>query len=209
MRHIPNGATIDQPVLSFRDALRTVGPDQYDRDLWLYVPDFYTEYRYLLGTRGKRPLICIGVNPSTAKPGELDRTLQSVDRVSQFNGFDSFIMLNVYAQRATAPEDMEKVLNPFLHRENLEAFRYALEQCENPVLWAAWGTVITMRPYLKDCVLDMIRVGQDYNARWVTVGTRSKAGHPHHPLYLRTDAPMEDFDVVGYCGMLENERTRR
>ena len=37
-------------------------PD-YDVQQWLFVPNEYTEYRYILGTRGKKPLICIGINP--------------------------------------------------------------------------------------------------------------------------------------------------
>ena len=99
-------------------------PD-YDVQQWLFVPNEYTEYRYILGTRGKKPLICIGINPSTARPGDLDPTLKSVERVAKANGFDSFIMFNVYAQRATSPDDMEPECNPELHRENMRAFAYA------------------------------------------------------------------------------------
>ena len=75
-------------------------PD-YDVQQWLFVPNEYTEYRYILGTRGKKPLICIGINPSTARPGDLDPTLQSVERVARNNGFDSFIMFRVMASDGT------------------------------------------------------------------------------------------------------------
>ena len=122
-------------------------PD-YDVQQWLFVPNEYTEYRYILGTRGKKPLICIGINPSTARPGDLDPTLKSVERVAKANGFDSFIMFNVYAQRATSPDDMEPECNPELHRENMRAFAYALSLNPRPVVWAAWGTIIEKRPYL-------------------------------------------------------------
>ncbi len=57
---------------------------------WLYVPKVYSEYRYILGTRGKKPLICMGINPSTAIPDRLDNTLKSVERIALANGFDSF-----------------------------------------------------------------------------------------------------------------------
>ena len=51
--------------------------------------------------------------------------------------------------------------------------------------------------------MDMIKVGQHHNARWVTSGTRSKnGGHPHHPLYLRKDSTIDDFDVLSYCKSL-------
>ena len=203
MRHIPATPTAKLNILPFGEALREMGGSDYDRDRWLYVPDFYTEYRYILGTRGQRPLICIGVNPSTARPGALDRTLQSVERLARFNGFDSFIMLNVYAQRATLPSDLETDMNPALHRENMEALRHALSISGGvPTLWAAWGTVITQRPWLKDCVADMIRVGEEAGARWVKAGPCSKAGHPHHPLYLKGDTVLEDYDIRAYVASL-------
>ena len=124
--HIPQGDTLQLELVTFQQALAAAQtPSQdYDIEKWLYAPNFYSEYRYILGTRGQRPLICIGINPSTARPDALDNTLKSVERIALGNGFDSFLMFNVYAQRATRPDDMERVLNPRLHQENMEAFRY-------------------------------------------------------------------------------------
>ena len=63
--HIPSGESQTIEILDFQDALSLSGKSGgYDSEKWLYVPDFYTEYRYILGTRGKNPLICIGINPS-------------------------------------------------------------------------------------------------------------------------------------------------
>jgi len=106
---------------------------------------------------------------------------------------------SVSAQRAPRPADMERGLNPDLHRENLAAFAYALSLSESPAVWAAWGTVIEQRRYLPGCVRDLIAVGREYGARWYTAGARSKRGHPHHPLYLRKDSPLEEFDAAAYC----------
>ena len=106
MRHIPASDTFHAGVLPFEEALVPTSED-FDRSRGIYVPDPYSEYRYILGTRGARPLICIGINPSTAAPDHLDNTLKSAERIALFNGFDSFIMFNVYAQRATLPYDME------------------------------------------------------------------------------------------------------
>ena len=203
MRHIPSSGTKDAEVLTFDEALRPTNAD-YDRDAWLYVPDRYSEYRYILGTRGVSSLICIGVNPSTAAPGALDNTLKSAERIALFNGYDSFIMFNVYAQRATIPDDMDREMNPFLHRENMKAFRYVLERSGgSPAVWAAWGAVIEKRPWLPRCVMDMVSEGRAYGARWFTAGPRSKAGHPHHPLYLKKDTPLEPFtDLEAYLSRL-------
>ena len=200
--HIPSGETALLELIRFDGALETAlapSPD-YDVRRWLYVPNTYGEYRYILGTRGERPLICVGVNPSTAAPGDLDPTLKSVERVALHNGYDSFIMFNVYAQRATRPEDMERACNAALHRENMRAFDYALslDRAGAPAVWAAWGAVIEKRDYLPQCVRDMIAVGERRNARWFSAGKRTKAGHPHHPQYHPKEIPREPIDVAPY-----------
>ena len=201
MKHIPSSDTFQTQVLSFEDALKPTN-DSFDRKRWLYVPDRYSEYRYILGTRGTHPLVCIGINPSTAEPERLDNTLKSTERIASANGYDSFIMMNVYAQRATVPDHMEKTMNPALHQENMKAFTWVMEQLSengSPDLWAAWGAIIEKREYLKSCVQDMVRVGAEYQARWFTAGPKSKAGHPHHPLYLKKDTKLEPFpDIEEY-----------
>ena len=204
MGHIPTGETAVLELVRFEDALAAAerpNPD-YDITKWIYAPNYYSEYRYLLGTRGEKPLICVGINPSTAAPDDLDNTLKSVERVAKFNGYDSFLMFNVYAQRATDPDDMERTCNTALHRENMKAFDYALSLSAAPAVWAAWGTVIEKRDYLPACVRDMIALGQRRGARWFSAGKRSKKGHPHHPLYLRRDSLLEPFDVAGYLDCL-------
>ena len=201
--HIPQGTTDQLELVTFRQALEAANTPNpyYDIDEWLYAPNFYSEYRYILGTRGKNPLICIGINPSTAQPGDLDNTLKSVERIAHGNGFDSFIMFNVYAQRATDPDAMERTCNTMLHKENLEAFRYVLSISQSPAVWAAWGTIIEKRDYLPMCLRDMLQAGQEYGARWYCAGKVSKKGHPHHPLYLRKDEKIRPFDIENY---LEN-----
>ena len=173
---------------------------EYNVEDWLYVPNRYSEYRYILGTKGENPLICIGINPSTAAPNDLDNTLKSVERIALGNGYDSFIMFNVYAQRATKPDDMDKELNEELHRENMKAFRYILSlyKEEKPSVWAAWGTIVEMRPYLKNCLMDMLQIGKEFDASWYSSGAISKKGHPHHPLYLRKDSGLDLFDIESY-----------
>lgn len=205
--HIPSGASQTVELLDFETALSLSGKSGgYDREKWLYVPDFYTEYRYILGTRGKNPLICVGVNPSTAAPDNLDNTLKSVSRIAAGNGYDSWMMFNVYAQRATRPEDMDRELNHALHRENLRAFAWLLSGIaaggETPAVWAAWGAVIEKRPYLPGCVRELLELGRQYGAEWFCAGRRSKAGHPHHPLYLRRDEKTVPFDVEEYLNSL-------
>ena len=200
MAHIPSGPTSTLELVTFRRALAAANTPsaEYDIGKWLYAPNFYSEYRYILGTRGEKPLICIGINPSTAQPDHLDNTLKSVQRIALGNGFDSFLMFNVYAQRATDPNTMEKVCNPMLHRENMEAFSYVLSLSRAPAVWAAWGSVIEKRPYLRACLRDLLAIGKDRGASWYCAGAITKKGHPHHPLYLRKDEVLKPFDVESY-----------
>ncbi len=202
--HIPLCETEKIEILSFDDARQHREESAlYDREKWLYIPDFYSEYRYILGTIGKKPLITIGINPSTAAPDDLDNTLKSVERIALGNGYDSFIMFNVYAQRATDPDMMDKTFNEQLHRENMKAFRFVLERSgENPSVWAAWGTIVEKRDYLKECLRDMTAIGNEFGAKWFMTGKPSVKGHPHHPLYLKKDSVLEGFDVTGYLEKL-------
>ena len=205
--HIPVGQSQELALLDFEEALARSGRSgAYDAEKWIYVPDFYTEYRYILGTRGRNPLICIGVNPSTAAPEDLDNTLKSVSRIAAGNGFDSWIMFNVYAQRATRPDDMDRERNERLHRENMKAFAYILSRVAangvSPAIWAAWGTIIEKRPYLPDCVREMVALGQRYGGHWLCAGKCSAKGHPHHPLYLRRDEVTRPFAVEDYLTCL-------
>lgn len=191
-------------ILSFQTAMVMQNErEKYDQTKWIYVPDFYTDYRYILGTVGNNPLITIGINPSTAEPEKMDNTMKSVERIAKGNGFDSFIMFNVYAQRATDPNQMNKEINPMLHKENMQAFQWILENSgRKPIIWAAWGTNIERRTYLKECLREMINISNRYNAVWCKVGKCSVKGHPHHPLYLKKDSRLETFDVKTYLTSL-------
>lgn len=191
-------------ILSFQTAMAMQNEiEKHNRTEWLYVPDFYTEYRYILGTVVNNPLITIGINPSTAEPEKMDNTMKLVERIAMGNGFDSFIMFNVYAQQATDPNQMNKEINQMLHKENMEAFRWILENSgKNPIIWAAWETNIERRTYLKECLREMINISNRYNAVWCKVGKCSVNGHPHHPLYLKKDSRIEVFDVKTYLTSL-------
>ncbi|MBQ8912001.1 MAG: DUF1643 domain-containing protein [Clostridia bacterium] len=201
MGHVPKGNTAELQIPAFDLALKEAlqASEEYDTEKWLYVPCKYEEYRYILATRGKKPLICIGINPSTARPGALDNTLKSVERIALHNGYDSFIMFNLYAQRATDPDSMEKEANVYLHEQNMAAFRYILEHTEKAHIWAAWGAIVEKRGYLIDCAREMYRIGNEYGACWFTCGKRSvKRGHPHHPLYLKKDSTLDPFELPEY-----------
>ena len=136
---------------------------------------------------------------STAQPGALDPTLKSVERLAAANGFDSWIMFNVYPQRATDPNDMDKTPDRALCHENLRWLKAVLAETE-PTMWAAWGTLIEKRDYLPSLMREMVALTRERDIPWVTFGKRSKKGHPHHPLYLRK--------MVSWCSPPEKIKNR-
>ena len=84
----------------------------------IYHSEHDDQWRYTLGTIGKRPLITIGLNPSTATQEKLDNTVTKVEKVAQQCGFDSFIMLNLYPVRATDPQDLPPSAHPVPRKRN-------------------------------------------------------------------------------------------
>ena len=57
-----------------------------------------------------------------------------------------------------------------------------------------------------DLSADMLEIAGRQGAVWYHAGALSKAGHPHHPLYLRADTRLEPFDTGAYLARLA-ERT--
>jgi len=165
---------------------------------WIYEIDKTGKYRYSLGKRGQKPLICLGVNPSQAKPEQYDGTVSSVERIAKFNGYDSWIMLNLYPQRSADPKLLHHNLEKDYHEENLEIIESYLEENDEAKIWAAWGNLIDSRPFLKHCLSDIFNMSQFYDCQWFLAGEPLKAGHPRHPLYLKKTTKLSDFDMENY-----------
>ncbi len=164
-----------------------------------YNRSLYGKVRYLLGTKGTNSLIVIGANPSTAVPECPDRTISTVANIINADDcFDSFAMINLYPQRATNPNDLHKELDPMLHRNNCKHIHNLLSSFNNQkiTIWAAWGHLIHKRPYLKECLLDIVDITNQFPCEWIQRGDFS---NPHHPLYLRKGTPFYSFDVQKYA----------
>lgn len=167
---------------------------------WLYDTDPKNLYRFSLGYCSRSPLLCIGVNPSTASPEKLDPTIQSVARIAKNNSYDGWIMINLYPQRSTNPNEMHSQLNDAIYQQNLHIIKSILDKYDISEIWAAWGTLITKRTYLLKCLSDIYSITSNYN--WVTFGRISKDGHPHHPLYLNSKASKTTFNIKEYLASL-------
>lgn len=54
----------------------------------------------------KKTFFVIGLNPSTACDKTPDNTIRKVMGLAEYNGYTSFIMLNLYPKRDTYPDDL-------------------------------------------------------------------------------------------------------
>ena len=169
--------------------------DLFDSTIYLRSDD--NKYRYALGTKGEKTLYCFGINPSTATPEKYDPTIRRVRNIAIKQGFDSFVMFNIYPLRATDPGDLpEKIGDGTLIRSehfiNVDAILHLLK--DGSVVWAAWGDLINSRRWLEHCRDNIIFNIQEKkkDIRWVKMGGLTQKGNPRHPLYLKSQ-PFSEY----------------
>lgn len=168
----------------------------------IYINDETNANRFVLGYEGKSTILCIGVNPSTATPEEPDRTIRSVERISEYNGYDGWMMVNLYPQRATNPEDIDIHPSQRLIERNLREIQAVISTYNISEIWAAWGNLIDRRPYLIECLKGIYSITSEHS--WVCFGDSTKEGNPRHPLYLKTSSEKHMFDIDGYIRLKQS-----
>ncbi len=164
---------------------------------WLYVNNHDNSIRYVLGTKGKKTLFCIGINPSVATPEKLDPTLQKVSCIAKYNGYDSFVMFNVYPKRDTNFDDLEKAVSSEIHIKNVEIIIQMLSEYSDSNVWVAFGNHIYDREYLPTCLKDIYNKLPNKTIKWFATGV-NKSGAPKHPLYQKKETKLVDFDMEAY-----------
>lgn len=160
---------------------------------WIYVREEDNKVRYVLGYKGNKTLICLGINPSTAEPDNLDPTLKSVERIAINNGYDSFIMLNVYPVRQTIFKDLEQKAQEEYFNKNLMEIEKIIKGIDGDIdVWLAFGNLINGRDYLMESWKKLDEIFIKYNAIYYHAGI-NKTGLPKHPLYLKSNTKLHKF----------------
>ena len=124
-------------------------------------------------------------------------TITKVMGFAERNGFDGFIMLNLYPQRCTNPESLDKEIDEELQRKNLEAIRLSVGDMKEPIVLLGFGDTINLRPYLKRCLKEIIDMLAPNNPQWKNVGTLTKNGNPRH-LSRVGYTSLSDFNMQEY-----------
>ena len=104
---------------------------EYPGGIWYYEPHTYLPYRYVLGRVGRHPLVCIGINPSTAQPGALDPTLKSDENLRWLRAVLAETEPTMWAAWGTLIEKRDYL--PGLMREMVALTR------EQDIPWVTFG----------------------------------------------------------------------
>jgi len=156
---------------------------------WIYKNTPDNSHRFLLGESGKKMLACLGLNPSTAEPEKLDRTLESVRRIAKHNKFDGWLMWNISSQRATDPGKLAKQPDYDMHALNLAHILRSVSDHDIAHLWLAFGNNIEVRDYMPVLLEDILTVLRPFNLKYKMLSMTRK-GYPRHPLYVSGESKL-------------------
>ena len=175
------------------------------------------QYRYSLNRSGwmggTGNVLFVMLNPSTADASEDDPTIRRCIRFARDWGFASLSVGNLYAYRATKPDDLGLLgqlavgerargnhYGPIYRNVNDNWLRsMALQANQIVVAWGANEGPVPARAARATEILTT-HFGPFLKALGLT-----KAGHPRHPLYVRADADLIDYPAQP---ALQPERTR-
>jgi hypothetical protein len=141
-------------------------------------------YRYSLTRRWGhgRPLVWVGLNPSTAGADTEDPTTRRIRGFTAAAGHRAYTLINLFALRATDPGVLATHHDPVGPATDDEICRALTDSV---AVVAAWGAA--------DAARDRVGVVRDLlaaaGAPVLCLGM-TKAGHPRHPLYVPGGTPL-------------------
>lgn len=159
-------------------------------------------WRFTLGKSGSRKLLTIGLNPSTATKEKSDTTVAKVEGVAKRNGFDGFVMLNLYPVRSTDFNALPIDVDAQAFSENLNHIEELVASESQPVIWAAWGESIRARDYFVSSTKELFSRLQKHGASWRHFGSLTNSGHPRHPSRLNYRWSFAELDTKRYVRAL-------
>ena len=159
-----------------------------------------------LGKHGKKKLFVLGLNPSTADDKEPDPTMRKVMRLAEINGFDGFVMLNLYPKQSPKPGELpgDNDCNEEMFIRNLKEIAEVVPN--NAVVLACWGVNIHKRAYLSRSLSLITKELENKHCIWKAIKS-TKYGDPQHPSRAKYGEFIE-FDIKNYLKILNRIRKK-
>lgn len=146
------------------------------------LPENDCEKRFALGIKGKRNLLCIALNPNTANSEKLDGTTRNLERIAKDNGYDGWLMTNLYPTRNPKGNNLHNEVDEKLFWENIQSIDTlaSSEELNITDVLLGWGDDIKAKPYFAQSIYAIYdrlnKHGLNYFAFRV-----NKSGNPSHP----------------------------
>ena len=144
------------------------------------------KYRYKLSRvwdDKKSKVMIIGLNPSTADEVENDPTIRRCIDFAKSWGYGGLEMTNLFAFRATEPEDMKNADEP-IGIENNEWLLKLSKECD--IIVGAWGNDGSFKKRGEE-VMKMFE-----ELHYIA---KNQTGCPSHPLYLKGSLTPQKFNL--------------
>lgn len=138
--------------------------------------------RYLLGRQGKKTLLVIGLNPSSADEKKLDPTTRIIEKIAHNHNYDGWYLINLYPLRCAKPSNLPKRRMTDIFSNNLLFIEEFLTNNNHLVgsVCLGWGNHIDNHPYLQKAREAIFDILIQYNLKWYCLGL-TQIGNPIHP----------------------------
>ena len=146
-----------------------------------YIDGDYRYYLTRFWEESKGAVVFIMLNPSTADAGHDDPTIRACVDFAKNLGYGGMYIVNLFAFRATNPDKLNEVLDPF----GPENYSFVTKLCESSIvkqIICAWGSKLPLK--YPEAGRDMVK---KLNHKGITTFALkvNLDGNPTHPLYLK------------------------
>lgn len=150
------------------------------------------QYRYFLKHRWdnlfpEKVMVWIGLNPSTADEKALDPTLNRIKGFCIREGANCFYMVNLFAFRATKPEDMKSTEDPVGPLN--DSWLSKIVKKSNYPLVAAWGNDGNFKN--RDKIVHELLTKAGFKLQCLEITQKNQ---PQHPLYVAKNKVFKEFN---------------
>lgn len=158
--------------------------------------------RLLLRKEGGKPLIVVGLNPSTADETVTDATIRKImGFITNWNqigtrGYDSFIILNLYPLRETSPVVLDKMysFSEIVHKRNMEIISSVLNENQEGDVLLCYGDSVDSVSWLKYCRDEILKLLASYtHLSLFSLGNLTNKKNPRHPCRLAYKTDLKKF----------------
>lgn len=143
-------------------------------------------YRYDLRrkvARGRSIILWVMLNPSTADATVDDPTIRRCIQFTKDWGHSILVVVNLFAWRATDPKELKKAFDP-VGPLNDKTIKVWMDCADRIVVgWGANGSLYHRDEAFRE-------MAQSRMCQLWCLG-KTKAGHPRHPLYVRSTQELE------------------